>query len=329
MKKIEIKIVMIHMMDGNPGEFSFYRESLNLEKLDLPGTGLEALYLNDAGVLALVAGVGSVNTAVSLMALGVSEQFDFSQSYWLVAGVAGANPHTCSLGSAVWVDWSVDGDLAYEVDGRELPSDWSTGIIPLGAREPYGVSTMDATLLGRCYQVFRLNPSLCAWAYELTRNVQLEQTKVAASYNARYVKFPHTRGSPKVIRGDNLSTSRFWYGVKLNTWAERWVERWTGGEGRFVTASMEDTGTLHAIRQLERMGWVDYNRVLLLRSTSNYTLPPPDVDLAESLQEESIPALECALENGFKVGSVVIANILENWSEYQSQIPAARPYRSL
>ncbi len=33
---------------------------------------------------------------------------------------------------AVWSDYIVDGDLAHELDAREIPKDWTTGFVPLG-----------------------------------------------------------------------------------------------------------------------------------------------------------------------------------------------------
>ncbi len=82
-------------------------------------------------------GIGTARSASSVMALGLDPRFDLSKSYWLVAGIAGANPDTAPLGSAVWAEWIVDGDLAHEIDAREIPPDWTTGYVPLFASHPY------------------------------------------------------------------------------------------------------------------------------------------------------------------------------------------------
>ncbi|MGC4075146.1 MAG: hypothetical protein QM760_22120 [Nibricoccus sp.] len=38
---------------------------------------------------------------------------------------------------AVWAEWIVDGDLAHEIDPREMPKDWKTGYLPLRRSKPY------------------------------------------------------------------------------------------------------------------------------------------------------------------------------------------------
>ena len=104
---------------------------------------------------------------------------------------------------------------------------------------------------------------------------------------------------------------------------QRWVALWSDNKATFVTASMEDIGILHAIRQLDQIGRASFDRVLLLRSASNYTLPPPDVTVADSLGEEGVayPGLQCALENGFKVGHAVIQEIITHWARYRESTP--------
>ncbi len=62
------------------------------------------------------------------MALGMDPRFDLTKAYWLVAGIAGIDPADGSLGSAAWAEWVVDGDIGYEIDAREIPKDWKTGL---------------------------------------------------------------------------------------------------------------------------------------------------------------------------------------------------------
>jgi purine nucleoside permease len=84
------------------------------------------------GPVGTVTGMGTAKAAASIMALGLDPRFDFSQAYWLVAGIAGIDPNRGTVGSAVWADYVLDGDLAHEIDAREIPKGWVDGFTPLG-----------------------------------------------------------------------------------------------------------------------------------------------------------------------------------------------------
>ena len=71
------------------------------------------------------------------MALGMDPRFDLSNSYWLVAGIAGFDPADASVGSAAWAEYLVDGDLAHEIDAREKPDDWEWGYIARHTKVPF------------------------------------------------------------------------------------------------------------------------------------------------------------------------------------------------
>ena len=115
-----------------PGEFQHWVER---EKLDivLPfPAGQQALRTKaDGSILGICTGMGTASSTASITALGLDPRLDLSKSYFLVAGIAGVDPADASLGSVVWADWVVDGDLAHEIDPREMPAGWTTGYIPL------------------------------------------------------------------------------------------------------------------------------------------------------------------------------------------------------
>src|ERR1700710_873626 len=51
----------------------------------------------------------------------LTRRFALPHAYWLIAGIGGIDPKMGSLGSGVWSDWIVDGDIAHEIDAREAP----------------------------------------------------------------------------------------------------------------------------------------------------------------------------------------------------------------
>jgi purine nucleoside permease len=301
-----------------PGELQLWKERLPLtERLPLPH-GHHDLWLDrERGVLALLTGIGNTRAAATVTAVGLDPRLDLSRAYWLVAGIAGIDPEDGSLGSAAWARWVVDGDLGHAIDPREIPDAWPDGRFPLNAAGPLDPQTPRPR-----GEVFRLNGALARWAFERTRDLPLPDSPALAGARAVHPE-PAARRPPFVLLGDVLASSRYWHGRRGNAWAERWVAHWTGGEGEFVMAAMEDAGTLQALTWLDRSGRVDAGRVLVLRTASNYTVPPPGVSPAENLLGSggTSAAFRPAVEHAWLVGSTVLRAVLEDWDRFRDAPP--------
>ncbi|MGE9293920.1 MAG: purine nucleoside permease [Puniceicoccales bacterium] len=318
------KVVLVTMFEpaGRPGELSLFKERLDLTPVELAETGLREVHLGaDGDLLALCTGVGTANTAISLTSLGLCPEIDISESFFIIAGIAGADPTAATLGSPVWADWCVDGDLAFEIDAREIPADWPTGILPLGSTRPFGPSdNLPQDDLGSSYQVFEFNHALVQAAYDLSAKLALETSPAHEAYLKKFPEDVAARQAPSVLRGDCLSAARYFHGERATTWAREWVKHWTGGQGRFTTCGMEDSGTLHALKVLGTTGHANPTRALLLRTASNFTQPPPGEPATEHFTDENtFPAFDLALENGNRTATAVIDDILENWPEWNSR----------
>src|SRR5712664_3307947 len=263
---IPVKVVVVTMFErgadtgDEPGEFQFWVERERLDRVFRFPQGNRDLRMNRQGVLSVLTGVGTAKAAAAIMALGLDPRFDLTKAYWLVAGIAGIDPADGSLGSAVWAEWVVDGDLAHEIDAREIPSDWKTGYIPLRKSRPYELPRR----IPDEGESYHLNPALVEWAYRLTKDVALDDTEAMRKRREQY-ESPNARRPPFVLKGDTLSSMTFWHGKLLNEWANDWVNYHTGGKGNYVTTAMEDTGTLQALTFLGQAGRVDRDRVLVLR----------------------------------------------------------------
>ena len=194
-----------------------------------------------------------------------------------------------SLGSAVWSDYIVDGDLAHEIDAREIPTDWKTGYVPLGKSTPY--EQPRAARFGDDGNIYHLNTALVDWAFNLTKDTPLPDTPAIAARRMQYADEAAHR-PPFVLRGDNLSASTFWHGKLLNQWARDWVKYQTDGHGTYAICGMEDTGTLQSLTWLAKAKKVDINRVLVLRTASNFDQQRPGITAAESLAETKDPPIQ-------------------------------------
>lgn len=335
---IPIKVVVVTMFEigadqgDKPGEFQLWKKGQQLNTcLPFEVSHHEICINPDTGVMGIVTGMGIAKATAAIMALGLDDRFDLTQAYWLVAGIAGIDPNDASIGSAAWANWLIDGDLAHQIDAREIPESWSSGYFPLfGVQAIKQGQTLDLEKLNRHGQssngeVYELNRKLSNWAFELTKNIRLPDYPSMQKLRAKYTSFPNAQKPPFVLMGDQLAASTFWHGDLLNNWANQWVYYWTGGEGNFVSSGMEDTGSYQAMIYLDTINKVDKSRFMVVRTASNYSMPPKGLTPLENLTLESgengYAGMQGALESAYLVGSAVVNNIVENWEQYQQSLP--------
>ncbi|EJU00311.1 NUP-domain-containing protein [Dacryopinax primogenitus] len=74
----------------------------------------------------MTTGEAEINAAASTTALFFSSLFDFTKTYFLIAGIGGGNPYRVTTGSAVYARFAIQSAL------REAPSNWTTGYWAFG-----------------------------------------------------------------------------------------------------------------------------------------------------------------------------------------------------
>jgi purine nucleoside permease len=333
--QIPIKVVVVTTFEngdditGN-GEFQAWAANLPLPIVIHFPQGYHHLRDNpDLGVLGIVTGQGKSHAAASIMGLGMDPRFDLTHAYWIVAAIAGVDPNKASVASAAWANYVVDGDLAYEIDAREIPygPPWSTGYVPFGDSTPYALPYQAFNANG-VNQVYQLNTRLVNWAYDLTKGITLPDDSTLMQVRAGYPTYSNAVKPPFVLIGDDLAADRFWFGDLLNTWAENWITYWcemgTAGPGNFVMSSQEDAGISQALRFLTSAGRADNTRELVLRSASDYTLQPAGQTPAQFLASYvsgGFSGYQESLNDAYIVGSVIVKTIANNWAVYKNHVP--------
>jgi purine nucleoside permease len=329
---IEVKVVVINMFEigedegDKAGEFQLWKAGQQLtKKFPFPQSHHDLFFNEETGVLGMVTGMGTARSASAIMALGLDPRFDLSKAYWLVAGIAGIDPHDASIGSAVWTTWLIDGDLSHEIDAREIPSDWESGYFPLFSHGPYKDTTLAETNHTPAGEVYKINGELADWAYQLTKDTPLTDYPAMQALRAKYTNYPNAQRPPFVLKGDHMAASTFWHGKLLNEWANSWSQFWSDGQANFVTSGMEDTGTYQALTYLDNANKADKSRFMVLRTGSNYSMQPDSLTAAENLKLESgeggFAGLQSSLESAYSVGSIVVNDIVTHWPEYKNTLP--------
>ncbi len=301
-----------------PGEFQLWVEREHLtETLDFPG-GVHPLRTNkDHTILGMVSGTTLVNSTASMMALGLDPRFDLTHAYILINGIAGVDPEDASIGSAAWARFVI-GDVAREIDPHDAPADWPYGLFPVTAQRPNPPALKPASWSRS--NLYELNPRLAAWAFEKTRSLPLGDDPKVSAYRKDFTGFPNAQRPPFVLMGDTFASDYYWHGATMTRYANDWVRLFTAGKGNFVMTEMEDSGFMNALERLRQMHRVDTQRVMVLRTGSNYSMPRPGHTAVESVTEEYI-GTRLALESAWLCGSTVLHNILDHWQTTSGHIP--------
>lgn len=298
------------------GEFKFWAERYPLTKpIKIPGIEGRVLYSED-GVLGVVTGMRA-RPRQSLAAIILDPRLDVSKAYWVVAGIAGVDPRVGSIGSAAWANWVVDADPIFERDDREIPADWPYGLWSLGTPGP----GRKGTAAGSSGMAWKLNPGLVQWAYQMTRDTPLPDNDQLRTARAGFPSEPVAQRPPFVFIGDNLSTTRFWHGERRTRWARDWVKLWTDGAGVFAMTDCEDQGILDVLDIYAKEGRVDRQRILVLRTASNYSREADGV--APGGVKFTPGGAPAAFEAAYRVGAPVVKALVAGWPQYAKSIPQA------
>jgi purine nucleoside permease len=302
-----------------PGEFQFWVDREHLTETIAVRGATRPVRRNAAGLYGLL--------LENLVPFLLDPRFDFRKTYWLFTGISGADPQVASVGSAAWARWVVNGDEMREIDDREIPAGWPYGLFAIGAMKPNTLPT-DANSFGSVESpeelgmAYPLNQGLTRWAYELSRNVAIPDTPALKQQREAWKGFPNAQRPPFVLLGETLGSVRYWHGPGRTQWARDWVKLWTGGKGVFAMTNMESQTAARTMKTYAKLGMVDGDRVLVLRTASNPSGPPPGKGALDTIGDEA-PGQVAAYEANYRVGTVVVHELMDHWARYESTIPKA------
>ncbi|KAJ4172562.1 hypothetical protein NW754_002763 [Fusarium falciforme] len=284
-------------------------------KVQVPGLSPEYKDVHiteDGQVGLLVVGMGLINASLSISALISSPLFDLSKTYFVLTGIAGVSPKRGTIGSVAVAKFAVQVDIQLEFDAREIPSEWDSGYVPMGADSPDEFPKM---LYGT--EVFELNGELRDYALSVARTVTLEDSPEAAKNRALWVGSPGifqaASQQPSIIEGDVLSSNTFWHGHRLSDAMEKVTKVYTSGQANYVMTAQEDNALLAGLLRASLQGKADYSRVTLIRSASNF-------DRGHEDKPHKLPfvmdngGLGPSTRNLYLVALKVVQGILDNWT---------------
>lgn len=335
-KPIPVKVMVVANFEPGadtgdaPGEFQLWAEREHLDEVIPVRGALHPLRRNKDGLYGVVWGDPHSLVAmpdIQLMALLLDPRFDFSHTYWLFTGISGADPEAASVGSVAWARWVVSGDAMREFAENEVPKGWPYGLFAIGAKAPGQLpaaadSFAGMTDTGSLSMAVPLNAGLAQWAFALSKDVTLPDSPALAAARARWTGYPAAQRPPVVMMGETLGAMRYWHGAGRTQWARDWVRLWTQGQGRFVMTNMESQQMAGTMLAAAQAGLVDLKRVMVLRSASNASMPPPGQSPLDSVGDEG-PGQIAAYESNYRAGAVVVHRLLADWDKVRDTVPAA------
>lgn len=239
-----------------------------------------------------------------------------------MTGIAGVNPRRATIGSVAFAKFAIQVDTQLEFDAREVPEEWGSGYVPMGADRP---DQFPGIVHGS--EVFELNADLRDYALSVAKTVELTDSPKAAEHRALWKDssggvFDAAAQDPTVLEGDVLSSNTFWHGHRISEAMEKVARVYTSGQGEYTMTAQEDNALLAGLLNAALQGKADFSRILLIRSASNF-------DRGHEDKPHQLPfvmdkgGLGPSTRNLYLTALKVIEGILEEWStRFEAGIPA-------
>lgn len=299
------KFEMGEMTGDFPGEAQYYYEAYCAggEEYEIPGAYEGAKLYVKNGVALHLTGMGKVNAAMSLLMLLTDPRFDFSDAYILGTGCAGSACGSTVMGDVFVITAAVDYDLGHHGDIREMAQDSDTTW--------FHDAAFDSTACKK------LNPDLMNRVYALVKDIRLQTTeRTRAFMAATFDHAPWAVREPRVLRGTTITGDNYWKGQYGHKNALLMVKTY-GCPDPYALSEMEDVALAVV---LDRLNMLD--KLIIIRGSVNMDVfmngmtpeelwaPQNALELASESSVESADIFATAMENNFRVGSVVINAIL-------------------
>ena len=262
-------------------------------------------------VCQIITGESEINAAGTVGAFSLSPKFDLTKTYFMVAGIAGINPELATTGAVTFAKYAVQVALQYEFDFRELPDNFTTGYIPLGAYSP---DEYPQNIYGT--EVFEVNENLRDIAVSFAKEATLNDTATAQAYRALYTPvaaYAAGAASPAVVPCDVATSDVYYSGDLLSTAFENTTKLFTNGSGIYCSTAQEDNASLSSLLRAASFNLTDFSRIIVMRTASDFDRPPPSVTPLQNLLYAEQGGFHPAIENIYLAGIKVVEGILDGW----------------
>lgn len=267
----------------------------------------------DLQICQVTTGEAEINAAATITSVVLSNKFDLTSTYFMIGGIAGVSPKWSTLGGVALSRYAVQVAQQYEFDAREMPQNYTTGYVGYGTLQP---GMMPESWYGT--EVFEVNDDLRQVAYKLASKANLSDNAIAAEYRERYVAAGEVQVAatlpPSVVLCDGATSDVYFSGALLAEAFDNTTTVWTNGSGKYCMTAQEDNATLEVLLRMAIEGLVDFARIIVMRTGSDFDRPPPGVSAYDHLLVNDQNGFEIAVENIFYAGVEIVKGVLSDWN---------------
>ncbi|KAJ7269899.1 purine nucleoside permease [Mycena rebaudengoi] len=284
----------------------------NLLAQNITVPGLSPLYpdvhcTSDGSICQLTTGQAEINAASTIAALLYSSSFKLTSTYFLIAGISGINPNVATIGSVTFARFAVQVALQFELDAREKPPAFSTGYFPLGSKAPGQLpGFLDGT------EVFEVNDALRQLAVGFAKKARLNDTLESQLARARYVRTPGA-APPSIVMCDTATADTWWSGNLLADTFGKTSKLFTNGSAVYCTTQQEDNATLNSLMRGAMFHLVDFSRIIVMRSGSDFDRPSPGQSAVDNLLGPT-PGFPPSILNLYLAGVQIVQGVINGWN---------------
>ena len=150
-------------------------------------------------------------------------------------------------------------------------------------------------------------------AINLAKRAHLNDSADAASYRSKYTTYPTALHGPKVRPCDVATSDVYFSGKLLGDAFTNFTTLITNGTGVYCTTAEEDNATLEALVRAAMAKLVDFSRVIVMRTASDFDRPfAREPDTTNLLYAEQ-GGFEPSIQNIYLAGREVIKGVTGQW----------------
>ena len=146
----------------------------------------------------------------------------------------------------------------------------------------------------------------------------LNDTAAAAAYRANYASDPSFAAGasgPTVVACDVATSDVYYSGDLLAEAFDNTTTLLTNGTGKYCSSAQEDNASLEAFLRAAIYGLVDFSRIIVMRTGSDFDRQYPGETATQHLLYDHQNGHVPSIANIYLAGVKIVEDIVGNWTE--------------